>query len=141
MGLILGPLVIFWLVMAIYVVTIGYTLFAALPSHATAVSVSITSLLCLVCYLYWGFSRYKAKTALSWYEIPIAFATHKPSLGVCILAFAVHWVGPNLWVSEYANILTSSIMFAVLFSTSFGVLAGIFGAGTFMKHRGIQQRH
>ena len=111
MGLILGPLVILWLVMAIYAVNIGYTLFAALPSHAAAVLVSITSLLCLVCYLYWGFSRYKAKTALSWYEIPLTFASHKPSLGVCILAVAVHWVGPNPWVSEYANILTSSIMF------------------------------
>lgn len=141
MGLILGPLVILWLVIAIYAVNIGYTLFAALPSHAAAVSVSITSLLCLVCYLYWGFSRYKAKIALSWYEIPLTFASHKPSLGVCILAVAVHWVGPNPWVSEYANILTSSIMFAVLFSTSFGVFAGIFGAGTYMKHLGIQQRH
>lgn len=137
MGLILGPLVIFWLAITMFVLNIGYVLLDDLTSYSDIALVCLMAILCFVSYVYWGFARFKRCDELAWYDIPLFFTANKLSLIAFVSALGVHWLGVNQWMNEFLPFLPVIIMFTL----SFGALFGTFWASRFMKYRGIQQIH
>ncbi|MEM5497557.1 hypothetical protein WNY77_09155 [Paraglaciecola mesophila] len=137
MGLILGPLVIFWLAMGVYVLRSSYALLQGYFTLAGAMVIGFLALLCFISYVYWGFSRFKKRKELWWCDIPLFFTANKHSLIAFALAFAAHWLSKNLLAYGYIATISAIAMFTI----SFGALAGAFGAGLFMKQQGIERTH
>ena len=137
MGLLLGPLVIFWIATTVFTMKVGYVLLTGLSSYADTALVCLLTTLCLLFYLYWGFLRFKRCNRLTWYDIPLFFTTNKLSVIAFVSALGVHWLGVSLWMNEFLPLLPVIVMFII----SFGALFGTFWASTFMRYRGIQQVH
>lgn len=137
MGLILLPILVFWLGMALYILHASYEVLASLSSYIEMFGFGSALGISYACYLYWGFSRFKTRTKLAWYDIPLFFTTHKPSLFTFTLMLIIHSTGLMQWRSAYLQLVPIIMLFAI----SLGVLSAIFFAPQYMKRKGIQQIH
>lgn len=136
MGFFIVPLIIFWLVVAVYSLNMGYAFIMNSPLYPNTITVTLMALLSLVAYLYLGFSRFKGRSKLLLFEIPIFFTTNKISLGLMILAILINKFGSDYLSHEYLK----SVSFILVFTISFAAVIGTFYSETFIKKHKINQR-
>ncbi|WDE11273.1 hypothetical protein [Thalassomonas haliotis] len=135
MGLVLAPLIIFWLVMALYSLRMGYALIANSPSYANAVIISLIALFALITHLRLSLARFKGRTKLLTFEIPIFFTTNKVSFLLVILAILFNKFGSDYLSLEYLK----PAPFILVFTISFAALIGTFYSESFIKKHKINQ--
>ena len=137
MGLILGPLIIFWIAFGIYSLTLGYSLLSSFSLFPDAVALVVVTIFTLSSYLNLGLKRFKSREALWWAEIPFFFVTNKPAIVVFIAAVLFQFFGSEYLVNNYLK----SLVFIVIFVVSFGAIIGTFGAEAFMQKHNIKRTH
>ncbi|WP_281560746.1 hypothetical protein [Thalassomonas sp. RHCl1] len=137
MGLVLAPLIIFWLALAFYSLNMGYALINDSTWYPDAVSVAAIALFSLVIYLRLGFARFKGRKKLLVFEIPIYFTTNKASFFLIIFAILAHKFGSDYLSHEYLK----PIPFILAFTISFAAIIGTFYSEIFIKKHKINQIH
>ncbi|WP_413490824.1 hypothetical protein [Shewanella baltica] len=137
MGLILLPLLILSLGVGIYAIRIGYQVLAGTSQLSYTLSVCSIAIVALLLYLYFGFAQFKENKALWAFEIPMFFAANKLAFGVMILGLLLHWFGQGVLTSAYLKPLP----FIMIFTVSFGAMAGVILSDTFMAKFEIQKTH
>jgi len=133
MGLILGPLFIFWFLMAAYSVKIGYSLLAGSPLLSYKIIVVGLAIVLLGIYVYLGLASFKAKQELWVFAIPFFFMAHKVSFAVFSAALLIQWFGQNLLTNPYLK----AVPFLIIFTIAAGALVGSFCSDDFMKKYNI----
>ncbi|WP_028863234.1 hypothetical protein [Psychromonas aquimarina] len=137
MGLVLGPLIIFWLMMGIYSLKMGYSLLTSLPLLPDAALITLIAVFSLLSYIYLGLERFKASKKLYWCDIPLFFTANKTSFFIFLIAALMHWFGSNYLEHEYIR----PVPFIIVFTISFGALAGTFSSEAFMNKYNIVRTH
>ncbi|WP_339900213.1 hypothetical protein [Paraglaciecola polaris] len=137
MGLILGPLLLFWLVMSSYVLSIGHSLLHDAALYPYTLVVVFSAVLSLILYLYLGFNRFTTSHTLSWYDIPLFFTTHKTAILIFLVCILTHWFGAKMLSRYYLKPLP----FIIMFTISFGAITGAFASSAFMKKYNIKREH
>lgn len=137
MGLILLPLLILWLGVGIYAIRIGYQVLAGASQLSYALSVCTLAIVALLLYLYFGFAQFKENKELWAFEISMFFAANKFAFGVMMLGLLLHWFGQGVLTSAYLKPLP----FIMIFTVSFGAMAGVILSDTFMAKFDIQKMH
>lgn len=137
MGLILLPLLIFWLGIGIYAIRIGYQVLVGASELTYTLSVCAIALVALLLYLYFGFAQFKETKALWAFDIPMFFAANRLAFGVMILGLLLHWFGQGVLTSAYLKPLP----FILMLTVSFGAVAGTVLADRFMAKFEIQKTH
>lgn len=137
MGLILLPLLILWLGVGIYAIRIGYQVLVGASELTYTLSVCVIALVALLLYLYFGFAQFKENKELWVFEISMFFAANKFAFGIMILGLILHWFGQGVLTSAYLKPLP----FIMIFTVSFGAMAGVILSDTFMTKFDIQKMH
>ncbi len=137
MGLILLPLLILWLGVGIYAIRIGYQVLVGASELTYTLSVCAIALVALLLYLYFGFAQFKENKELWAFEISMFFAANKFAFGVMVLGSLLHWFGQGVLTSAYLKPLP----FIMIFTVSFGAMAGLILSDTFMAKFDIQKMH
>lgn len=137
MGLILLPLLILWLGVGIYAIRIGYQVLVGASELTYTLSVCVIALVALLLYLYFGFAQFKENKELWAFEISMFFAANKFAFGIMILGLILHWFGQGVLISAYLKPLP----FIMIFTVSFGAMAGVILSDTFMTKFDIQKMH
>ncbi|MCU7999373.1 hypothetical protein L5M38_11810 [Shewanella sp. SM101] len=137
MGLILLPLLILWLGVGIYAIRIGYQVLVGASELTYTLSVCVIALVALLLYLYFGFAQFKENKELWAFEISMFFAANKFAFGIMILGLILHWFGQGVLTSAYLKPLP----FIMIFTVSFGAMAGVILSDTFMTKFDIQKMH
>ncbi|AVI67515.1 hypothetical protein KO533_18925 [Shewanella sp. NKUCC05_KAH] len=137
MGLILLPLLILWLGVGIYAIRIGYQVLAGASQLSYALSVCTLAIVALLLYLYFGFAQFKENKELWAFEISMFFAANKFAFGIMILGLILHWFGQGVLTSAYLKPLP----FIMIFTVSFGAMAGVILSDTFIAKFDIQKMH
>lgn len=137
MGLILLPLLILWLGVGIYAIRIGYQVLAGASQLSYALSVCTLAIVALLLYLYFGFAQFKENKELWAFEISMFFAANKFAFGIMILGLILHWLGQGVLTSAYLKPLP----FIMIFTVSFGAMAGVILSDTFIAKFDIQKMH
>lgn len=137
MGLILLPLLILWLGVGIYAIRIGYQVLAVASQLSYALSVCILAIVALLLYLYFGFAQFKENKELWAFEISMFFAANRLAFGVMMLGLLLHWFDQGVLTSAYLKPLP----FIMIFTVSFGAMAGVILSDTFMAKFDIQKMH
>ncbi|WP_165855967.1 hypothetical protein [Marinobacter sp. JSM 1782161] len=110
MGLILGPLFLFWL------------------------AVAGLALLATAAYVAFGLSRYKAQESVWAFEIGFFFLTNTWAFAVAILSSLLYLFGDD-WLS---GPLALPALFIATFTVSVGGIVGVSVSDGFIRKRGIQ---
>ncbi|NVK74499.1 MAG: hypothetical protein HWE24_13525 [Oceanospirillaceae bacterium] len=134
MGLILGPLMLFWIIAAGFSIYIGNTL---LNDYQTfqAYLIAITATLAYV-----GLNlsiKFGNKKELWVFEIPFFFMTNKISLFLYGVSIFFYIWGDDLKSQEYGN----QMIFILNFAIAFSAVIGTFCNEAFMKARQIKRTH
>jgi hypothetical protein len=137
MGLILGPLIIFWLLMGIYSLKMGYSLLSNLPLFPSAVMIGFIALFSLISYVYLGLRNFKGSKELWWCDIPIFFTSNKKAFFVFIVTALIDCFGTDCLTYEYIR----PVPFIIMFTISFGAIAGTFSSDAFMNKYKITRTH
>ena len=137
MGLILLPLLILWLGVGIYAIRIGYQVLAGASQLSYALSICTLAIVALLLYLYFGFAQFKENKELWAFEISMFFAANKFAFGIMILGLILHWFGQGVLTSAYLKPLP----FIMIFTVSFGAMAGVILSDTFMAKFDIQKMY
>ncbi|MGI2183773.1 hypothetical protein ACRN9F_16255 [Shewanella oncorhynchi] len=137
MGLILLPLLILWLGVGIYAIRIGYQVLARASQLSYALSICTLAIVALLLYLYFGFAQFKENKELWAFETSMFFAANKFAFGVMVLGLLLHWFGQGVLTSAYLKPLP----FIMIFTVSFGAMAGVILSDTFMAKFDIQKMH
>ncbi|WP_111494482.1 hypothetical protein [Marinobacter bohaiensis] len=134
MGLILGPLFLFWLAVAGLSLRIGYVWLVAAPLNPDTLVVAGLALLATAAYVAFGLSRYKARESVWAFEIGFFFLTNKWAFAVAILSSLLYLFGDG-WLS---GPLALPALFIATFAVSVGGIVGVFVSDGFIRKRGIQ---
>lgn len=137
MGLILGPIILFWFLMAIYSLKIGYSLLNEFSLFPSIFAIFMIGIISFFAYVYLGLQSFKDSTELWWADIPMFFTTNKYILMVFITTMLVHWFGNDYIKFEYAK----PVIFIIVFTISLGALAGTFSSESFMNKHNIARTH
>ncbi|MBV0932835.1 hypothetical protein [Marinobacterium weihaiense] len=128
MGLLLGPLVLFWVGIAAFSLRMGWVMLEG-RADLMALSLALGSLLAFA-YLGLGLSRFRGLASLWAFEIPLFFAAGKLVSGACILIVLAYLFTPL----ASGPLVLKAFLFVLVFALSAGTLAGVFGANAFMQH-------
>jgi len=137
MGLILGPLFIFWLLMSAYAFKIGYSLLIASDLLSYKVIVVGGARLAMALYVYLGLQSFKSQQELWTFAIPFFFMANKMSFAVLLLGLLAHWFGQSYLTQPYLKALP----FLIIFTVTSGALVGAFYADSFMTKNNIRQTY
>ncbi|MGO2236723.1 hypothetical protein B6N13_08405 [Marinomonas sp. UCMA 3892] len=134
MGLILGPLLIFWIIAAGFSIYMGNTLLEDGQSFIAYLIVVITTLVYVLLNLVIRFGNKKELWA---FEIPFFFVTNKISLflyGLSLCLYILRGAPPD---QEYAN----GLIFIINATVTFSAIIGTFSNDVFMKTFEIKRTH
>ncbi|WP_251071157.1 MULTISPECIES: hypothetical protein [unclassified Shewanella] len=102
-----------------------------------ALSICTLAIVALLLYLYFGFAQFKENKELWAFEISMFFAANKFAFGIMILGLILHWFGQGVLTSAYLKPLP----FIMIFTVSFGAMAGVILSDTFMAKFDIQKMY
>jgi len=136
MGLILVPLVIFWILALCFSLRIGYVLLAGKPlipfiSIAVGCSIGLALL-----YAGIGLFSFKARDEVALFEIPLFFALNKGAMTVFAMSGLAYIFGDRFLSTNYLKV----IVFTLSFGTCLGTLIGVVGSETFATTFNITER-
>lgn len=137
MGLILGPIVIVWFLIAIYALKMGYSLMVSYSVVSHSVILILVVLCSLSLYLFISFLGFKDSQELWVFEIATYFILSKQPYLFLVLAIFIQW-----FLGTYLdNTHLKPLPFIIMFTLSFGGLIGVFSADLFMDKFNITRTH
>jgi len=137
MGLVIGPIFLFWLTMTIYSSVIGYTLLNSAPSLLSGGLLALFSLLIAACYLIYGFSTFKTHKSLGAFDIIFYFILNKFTFIMFVVAVLVQWFAGNILNS----FMLKSIPFIAMFTISLSAVMGVVLSESFMDKFNIKRTY
>ncbi len=137
MGLVLGPLVLFWLIISVHSVLIGYSLLSTVALFPNFLLIISTAIFSLLAYVYLGLNRFKKKKELWWCEITLWFVANKITFSIFLATILMYWFGADSHLGNLITIMT----FIINFSISIGALVGVFISDAFMEKHKISRTH
>lgn len=137
MGLIILPCLIFWLIIVIYSLFIGYDLLGTFARLSYSLTIGITAVLSIAIYVYITLSRFKGKKELGAFDIMFCFLANIKSFLFVVFAIVMYWFGSTLMAHQYLE----SLSFIIIFTLSVGALVGAFSAEAFMNKHGINKTY
>ncbi|KLV05496.1 hypothetical protein ABT56_11000 [Photobacterium aquae] len=137
MGLILGPVIIFWMVSFFYSWRMGYIIFIDKPFFPYIVSVILIAIIVALIYVFIGLFTFKDHRELAMFEIPWVFLLNKHSFLIFVSSMLIYFFGGNIFNGD----IPKTIIFILAFSISLGSLVGCFSASAFMQKYNISETH
>ncbi|RBP83133.1 hypothetical protein EBI01_12020 [Marinomonas rhizomae] len=134
MGLILGPLLLFWIMAAGFSIYIGNAL---LEDGQSFIAYLIAIITTLVYVLLSFLIRFGNKKELWVFEIPFFFMTNKISLFLYGVSIFFYVWGDALKAQEYGN----EMIFILNFTLAFSAIIGTFSNDIFIKSLAIKRTH
>lgn len=136
MGLILGPLILFWFAASIFSLRMAYVLLSGETWSYINIVFAVSLCLTLI-YVFAGLSQYKNKKELYAFEIIFFFCVNQYAflsyvLSTLLYLFAHDWLIDNMF---------KPLPFIVCFVFSIGTLIGTFRADAFMDKYEISRTH
>lgn len=137
MGIILIPCIVFWFIMSIYSLRMGYLLLSNMPLFPHATIVYLIAISTLLLHVHLGLNRFKNKESLWAFQITIFFTINKITFSVFFITLLIHWLKFDfLTYNITAKNITESVIFIILFTLSLGAIIGTFKADAFIdKHK------
>jgi len=129
MGLILAPAVIFWFIVAIFALKMGYSLIVSYTLVSHSVILILIAISSLSIYIFFVFFGFKSSNELGAFEIPVFFMLNKTPWLLFIVVASLHWFGGDYLVNSYLKPLP----FIIIFTLSFGAIIGSFSADLFIE--------
>jgi hypothetical protein len=133
MGIILGPLLLFWLGASLYSLWLGYGLLSGDELYLYALHVWGAAIVMMLTYVYFGLARFKKHPQLWAFEIPMFFTGNIFSFLIFLIACLVQLFGLEYFANEYAK----AAPFVLIFATSIGAITGFFSTDWYMKRNHI----
>lgn len=137
MGLILLPLLLFWLAAIGFSIRMGYVLLSGASVFPTVLTSVVAALLLTVLYVYAVYWRFKGAKELWAFQIHFSFLTNKVSILLFLAAVLVYFYGQAYWDIVYVR----ASMFSVAFAVSTAAVVGVFTADAFMDKYQIKKTH
>ncbi|MGX9416538.1 hypothetical protein ACXJY6_10340 [Vibrio sp. RC27] len=137
MGLIIGPVVIFWIVSFFYTWRMGYVLFTGKAFFPYILSVIFIGLLGALIYVFGGLSTFIGRSELWAFEIPWFFLLNK----YAFIGFAVSMLSYFFGGSIFSGDISKAVIFILAFSISLGSLVGCFSSSAFMQKYDISETY
>lgn len=134
MGLVILPVMILWLVAAVYTVRMGYQLLSIQPFMTFGLPMIVVALLCISIYIYLGLASFKDNKEIWAFDIPFFFMTNKIVLTVFSLSALTHF----FWGNQIQNPLLLAGLFVVMMTLSSGALIGSFSADSYIQKHNIK---
>lgn len=134
MGLIIMPLMILWLVAAVYSIRMGYQLISTNPFLPFGLPLIGIALTCIAAYIYFGLASFKDNKEVWAFEIPMFFMAGKIALSLFTAAALTNFFYANKIQNEY--ILAG--LFIVMITISAGTLIGSFSSEGFIQKHSIK---
>ncbi|MEH6458164.1 MAG: hypothetical protein V7749_17675 [Cocleimonas sp.] len=133
MGLIVGPLILFWILVGIYSLTIGYDVFSYYSFFPGGIVIGFVTLLLVNFYFVLPLEFLKKKKTLGAFEIPLMYLANKFAFMCFLAAILIHWYGSGFLSNDFFK----PIPFIVMFTISFGGIMATVNADTFMEENNI----
>lgn len=137
MGIILGPLMLFWIGASIYSLRIGYVLLIDKALYPYVLSVLLTAALAMLAYVYIGLSGFKREKQMWAFEIPWFFTAKPFAFIAFLLALLVHIYAGEYMDNEYVKL----VPFIIMFTISIGAIVGSFSTNSFMTRYNIKSTY
>ena len=137
MGLIIGPIFLFWLAMTIYSSVIGYKLLNSAYNLMNGSIFVLVALFFATVFLIYGFSTFKSHKTLGSFDIVFYFILNKFTFILFVIALVLHWFGGNVLDS----FMLKTIPFIVMFSISLSAVTGVILSELFMDKYNIKRTY
>jgi len=137
MGLIIGPVFLFWIAMVVYSSIIGYKLLSSSPSLLSGCILAMVALFLVGCYLLYGFSTFKSHKTLGAFEIIFYFTANKYTFFIFIVGILIQWFSGNI-LNTY---ILKTIPFLVMITISLGAVSGVLLSDSFMDKFNIKRTY
>lgn len=137
MGLIIGPVMIFWILSFFYTWRIGYVLFVGKAFFPYILSVILIAFLCTLIYVLGGLFTFIGRRELWVFEIPWFFLFNKYALIVFVFSMLSYFFGGNVFDGD----ISKAVIFILVFSISLGSLVGCFSSSAFMQKYNISETY
>lgn len=137
MGLIIGPVAIFWFFSFLYTWRMGYVLFAGKPFFPYIFSVLLIAVLGAFIYVFAGLFTFKERSELWVFDIPMFFLLNKYAFIGFVLSMMGYFFGGNIFGGD----MPKAVIFILAFAISLGSVAGCFSSSAFMQKYNISKTH
>ncbi|PSL16816.1 hypothetical protein CLV44_101216 [Marinobacterium halophilum] len=137
MGLVLGPLVLFWFAAMMFSLRMGYVVLSGKGFFPFIIVVVAVAVIVALAYVSVGLFKFMGRETLWAFEIPFFFAANKVSIALFLSAalvylFALHHIEQDV---------VKALLFVVPFSVSTATLMGIFSSDTFIETYNITRTY
>ncbi|MCA0935474.1 hypothetical protein LCL85_07900 [Vibrio alginolyticus] len=133
MGLIIGPVVIFWIVSFFYTWRMGYVLFTGKAFFPYILPVIVIAFLGASIYVLGGLFTFIGRRELWGFDIPLFFLLNKYAFIVFVLSMLSYFFGGSVFSGD----ISKAVIFILAFSISLGSLVGCFSSSAFIQKYNI----
>lgn len=137
MGLVLGPVIIFWIFSFFFSWRMGCVLFAGKAFFPYILSVIFIAFLGAVLYVFGGLFTFIDRREISTFDIPCFFLLNKYAFLVFIFVVLNYFWEPRVFGGDVSKAVT----FVLAFSISLGSLVGCFSSSSFMEKYNISRTY
>ncbi len=137
MGLIIVPVVAFWLAALFFTCRAGFYWMMGKPVFPDAALLMLAAFTAALCYVLLGLLKFRARNEVWAFEIPCFFLFNKYASALFACVVVAHFFGGAIFEGDLAR----AVILVVAFAVSCGNLLGCFGAGAFMKKYNISQTY
>ncbi|HCG7089383.1 TPA: hypothetical protein NJ342_004657 [Vibrio parahaemolyticus] len=137
MGLVIGPVIIFWVVSFFFTWRMGYVLFVGKAFFPYILSVIFIAFLGALMYVLGGLFTFIGRRELWVFDIPWFFLLNKYALLVFISSMLSYFFGGSVFSGD----ISKAVIFILAFSISLGSLVGCFSSSAFMQKYNISETY
>ncbi|HDI3315802.1 TPA: hypothetical protein PMD22_003398 [Vibrio cholerae] len=133
MGLVIAPLMIFWIVSFFFTWRIGYYLLMDKPFFPYILTIIFVALFSALIYVLCGLFTFKGRSEIWAFEIPWFFLLNKYAIVSFLLSVMAYLFGSNVFNSD----ISRAVIFIIAFSVTLGSLIGCFSSSAFIQKYNI----
>ncbi|MCG9559927.1 hypothetical protein [Vibrio kanaloae] len=137
MGLLIGPVVIFWIVSFFFTWRMGYYLLVDKPFFPYIFTVIIIAVFGALTYVMGGLFTFKDRSELWAFEIPWFFLVNKYAFVLFVCSVMAYLFGSNIFTGN----ISKAVIFIIAFSITLGNLVGCLSSNTFMQKYNISETY
>ncbi|MCG3727736.1 hypothetical protein [Vibrio cincinnatiensis] len=133
MGLVIAPVVVFWIVSFFFSWRMGYYLLMDKPFFPYILTIIFVALLSALTYVLFGLFTFKGRSEIWVFEIPWFFLLNKYAIVSFLLSLMAYLFGSDFFNSD----ISKAAIFIIAFSVTLGSLIGCFSSSVFMQKYNI----
>ncbi|WP_273009221.1 hypothetical protein [Spongiibacter tropicus] len=137
MGLIIVPVMVFWLAALFFTCRAGFYWMVDKSLFPDGVLLVLAAVTTALLYVFFGLLKFRTRSKVWAFEIPCFFLLNKYAFAVFSCAAAAHYFGGAFFTGDLAR----ALIFIAAFAVAFGGVLGCFSSGAFIKRYNITETY